>query len=556
MAAGAWAPSSKDAAVTRRYRGNSLILETHIETATGAATVTDFMPLRDGGSSHVVRLVQGQGGHVEMTTEFVLRFDYGLIVPWITQIDGCGLEGVAGPDKAVLRTDVPLVADGYRHRGTFTVAAGETVSFVLSYGRSFRPNPAPIDAKAALDETQSSWDLWQRDFNLAGTAYSDAVLRSLITLKALTYPLTGGIVAAPTTSLPEEIGGVRNWDYRYCWLRDATFTLLALLNSGFRREASEFRIWLQRAVAGSPQQMQIVYGLGGERRLVESEIPWLAGFENSRPVRIGNAASDQLQLDVYGEVMDALFHSAMGGLDPSHEAWPLQCLLTSHLEDVWQEPDEGLWEVRGGPRHFTHSKVMAWVAFDRAIKMAERFRLKGPLERWRSVRQQVHDQVCKEGFDPKIGTFVQSYGSEELDAGALLIPLVGFLPPGDPRVRSTIEAIGERLTDGRLIRRYNPRAGTDGLRGGEGLFLACSFWYADNLILLGRTDEARELFEYLLTLRNDVGLLSEEYDSGSGRMLGNFPQAFSQVALVNTAQNLAAADKPAHQRRHAGQSEA
>jgi GH15 family glucan-1,4-alpha-glucosidase len=371
-------------------------------------------------------------------------------------------------------------------------------------------------------------------------------------LKALTYPITGGIVAAPTTSLPEEIGGVRNWDYRYCWLRDATFTLLALLNSGFRREAQDFRLWLQRAIAGSPDQMQIVYGLGGERRLVESEIPWLSGFENSKPVRIGNAASNQLQLDVFGEVLDAFYHGSIGIPGPDQGAWPLLCVLVKHLEDVWREPDEGLWEVRGGPRHFTHSKVMAWVAFDRAIKIAKRFGLQAPLERWHGVRKQIHDQVCAEGFDTKLGAFVQSYGSRRLDAGALLISLVGFLPPSDPRVRSTVEAIGKTLSVGRLIRRYDAEAGTDGVEGGEGMFLACSFWYADNLMLLGRLDEARELFEYLLSLRNDVGLLSEEYDPRSGQMLGNFPQAFSHVALVNTAHNLAAASGGPHRRHQRG----
>jgi GH15 family glucan-1,4-alpha-glucosidase len=537
---------------TRRYRGDTLVLETLIETENGAVTVIDFMPLRDGGGGHLVRLVQGRGGEVGMQTEFVLRFDYGLIVPWITRMDGNGLQAVAGPDKVVLRTCVPLEAKGYRHFGAFKVSAGETVSFVLSYGASFRPGPNPVDPLEALEETERSWEVWKQDFNLAGTPYSKAVLRSLITLKALTYPITGGIVAAPTTSLPEEIGGVRNWDYRYCWLRDATFTLLALLNSGFHREAHEFRVWLQRAVAGSPKQMQIVYGLGGERRLIESEISWLTGFENSKPVRIGNAAYDQLQLDVFGEVMDALFHSSLGGLDPDHQAWPLQCLLAGHLEEVWQTPDEGLWEVRGGPRHFTHSKVMAWVAFDRAIKMAKRFHLEGPIDRWRRVRKLIHEQVCKEGYDTKQQAFVQSYGSTELDAGALLFPLVGFLPPADPRVRSTVEAIGKHLCNGRLIRRYNTNSGADGVKGSEGVFLACSFWYADNLILLGRKEEARDLFEYLLTLCNDVGLLSEEYDPGSGRMLGNFPQAFSHVALVNTAHNLAGRNKPAHQRPQAG----
>jgi GH15 family glucan-1,4-alpha-glucosidase len=542
--------ADKGAKVTRRYRGNTLILETLIETAGGAATVIDFMPLRESGTGHLIRLVQGRRGRVEMATELVLRFDYGLIVPWVTRIDG-GLKAVAGPAMAVLRTAAPIEAEGYRHRGTFIVEAGETVSFVLSFADSFGPVPAPAEPMRALDETGRGWQRWSEQFS-GGGPYSDAVLRSLIALKALTYRITGGIVAAPTTSLPEEFGGVRNWDYRFCWLRDATFTLLALMNSGFRREADDWRAWLHRAVAGSPQQMQIVYGLGGERRLTECEIPWLSGFEGSKPVRVGNAAADQLQLDVFGEVMDALFQGSAGGLDSDREAWPLQRTLVEHLEKVWHLPDEGIWEVRGGPRHFTYSKVMAWVALDRAIKMVERFGTEGPADRWRTLRAHIHDQVCKEGFDAKTGAFTQSYGSPELDASALLIPLVGFLPASDPRVKSTAEAIGERLKAGRLIRRYDTHAGADGLKGGEGVFLACSFWYADNMALLGRREEARDLFEYLLTLRNDVGLLSEEYDPVSRCMLGNFPQAFSHVALVNTAHNLDSWDKPAERRARSG----
>ncbi|MGO9461177.1 MAG: glycoside hydrolase family 15 protein [Rhodomicrobium sp.] len=534
--------ADKGAKITRRYRGNTLILETLIETAGGAATVIDFMPLREAGTGHLIRLVQGLRGQVEMATELVLRFDYGLIVPWITRIEG-GIKAVAGPGMAVLRTAAPIEAEGYKHRGTFTVEAGETVSFVLSFGESFRPVPAPAEPMKALDETERGWHRWSEQCKGCGP-YSDAVLRSLIALKALTYRTTGGIVAAPTTSLPEEFGGARNWDYRFCWLRDATFTLLALMNSGFRREAVDWRAWLHRAVAGSPQQMQIVYGLAGERWIIETEIPWLSGFEGSKPVRVGNAAADQLQLDVFGEVMDALFQGSAGGLDPDSEAWPLQCTLVEHLENVWHLPDEGIWEVRGGPRHFTHSKVMAWVALDRAIKMVERFGAEGPVDRWRRLRSHIHDQVCNEGFDSKTGAFTQSYGSSELDASALLIPLVGFLPASDPRVKSTADAIGERLKAGRLIRRYSTDARTDGLKGSEGVFLACSFWYADNLALLGRHEEARDLFEYLLTLRNDVGLLSEEYDPVSRCMLGNFPQAFSHVALINTAHNLGACENP------------
>ncbi len=421
----------------------------------------------------------------------------------------------------------------------------------MSYGKSFEPPPPPIDPLQALEETEKAWRRWSQRCSCGGP-YSAPVLRSLITLKALTYHPTGGIAAAVTTSLPEKIGGSRNWDYRFCWLRDATFTLLALMNSGYRQEAGEWRTWLRRAVAGSPQQVQIVYGLAGERRLIESTIPWLSGYEDSKPVRIGNAAADQLQLDIFGEVMDAMFQWSEGHPDPAHEAWPLVRTIIEHLEKIWRMPDEGLWEVRGGARQFTHSKVMAWVAFDRAIRTIERHGLDGPLERWRNVRDQIHRQVCEEGFDKKAGTFTQSYGSSALDASALLIPLVGFLPASDPRVHSTIEAIGRKLRVDGLIRRYDTEKTEDGVKGSEGAFLACSFWYADNLLMIGRRDEARELFEYLLTLCNDVGLLSEEYDPVAGRMLGNFPQAFSHVALINTAHNLSHSAKPATQRSAKG----
>ena len=531
----------------RRYRDSTLILETDFETDTGAVTLIDFMPLHREGPSRLVRLIQGRRGEVEMVTEFVLRFDYGLIVPWVTRMECKGLQATAGPDMALLRTNASVKARGLKHCGVFTVQAGETVSFVLSYGKSFEPPPPPIDPLKALEETEKVWRRWSERCTYSGP-YSGAVLRSLITLKGLTYHPTGGIAAAPTTSLPEEIGGNRNWDYRYCWLRDATFTLLALMNSGYRHEADEWRTWLRRAVAGSAQQVQIVYGLAGERRLLESTIPWLPGYENSRPVRVGNAAAGQLQLDIFGEVMDALFQGGAGGLDPAHKAWPLQLNLIEHLEKIWRLPDEGLWEVRGGPRQFTHSKVMAWVAFDRAIKTIERSGVEGPLERWRKVRDQIHKQVCEEGLDAKTGAFTQSYGSSALDASALLIPLVGFLPPGDPRVRSTVEAIGKTLRVDGLVRRYDTSRTDDGLKGGEGAFLACSFWYADNLVMLGRRDEALELFEFLLTLCNDVGLLSEEYDPLARRMVGNFPQAFSHVALINTAHNLCEGPKPATQR--------
>jgi GH15 family glucan-1,4-alpha-glucosidase len=532
--------ASPGASVRRKYRDKTLILETEIETGSGAVSVVDFMPLRSGGISHIVRIVEGRQGQVDMRTECTFRFDYGLIVPWITRLDGGGLTAIAGPDMVVLRTYAPLQAEGYKHAGRFTVKAGETVPFVLSYGRSYRHDPKPLDPLKALKRTETAWQEWSAMHRQRGP-YSEAVLRSLITLKALTYRLTGGIVAAPTTSLPEELQGVRNWDYRYCWLRDATFTLLALLNAGYSKEAETWRVWLKRAIAGSPEQLQIVYGVAGERLLIESELKWLSGFENSKPVRVGNAAADQLQLDVFGEVMDALYQGCAAGLDTSFDTWPLQRALIDHLETIWDQPDDGLWEVRGGARCFTHSKVMAWVAIDRAIKSVERFGVEGPIDEWRSLRDRIHNQVCEKGFNAKLGSFVQSYRSAELDASALLIPLVGFLPPSDPRVRSTVEAIGSRLKSGQLIRRYDASAGTDGVAGNEGVFLACSFWYADNLALMGRVQEATELFQYLLSLRNDLGLLSEEYDPVGGQMLGNFPQAFSHVALVNTAHILAAA---------------
>ena len=433
------------------------------------------------------------------------------------------------------------------------MAAGETATFVLGYGPSFHALPEPIEPLAALAETEAAWAEWTAGYRPAGR-YAEEVLRSLITLKALTYRPTGGIVAAPTTSLPEKPGGTRNWDYRYCWLRDATFTLLALMNCGFEGEAEAWRTWLQHAVAGNPAQVQIMYGLAGERRLDEWESAGLGGYQGAKPVRIGNAAAKQLQIDIFGEVMDALFQGADGGLAPKGTEWNLQVKLVEHLETIWQESDQGLWEVRGGPRQFTHSKVMAWVAFDRAVKSIESIHLRGPLARWRKLREQIHAEVCERGYNPRLGAFVQSYGATDLDASALLIPLVGFLPPHDPRVCSTLEAIRRHLMVDGLVHRYDTHRSADGLPAGEGAFLACSFWFADNLVLLGRRQEAQELFEHLLTLRNDVGLLAEEYDPIAKRMLGNFPQAFSHVALINTAYNLAKPDKPAEQRSGARRS--
>jgi GH15 family glucan-1,4-alpha-glucosidase len=482
-----------------------------------------------------------------MTTEFALRFDYGSVVPWITRLDDRGLKAIAGPDMAVLRASVPMEAQGYRHRGCFTLGAGETATFVLAYAPSHYSVPEPIDPFEALDATQESWERWADQYQ-GSEEYLGPVMRSLITLKALTYRPTGGIVAAPTTSLPETLGGTRNWDYRFCWLRDATFTLMALVNSGFDNEAKEWRSWLRRAVAGDPAKVQIMYGLRGERRLDEWEIPWLAGYERAKPVRVGNQAAGQLQLDIYGEVLDALFQASVKNLTPAESDWDLQRALVEHLETIWQGPDEGIWEMRSGRQHFTYSKVMAWVALDRAIKSVEGFGVDGPVERWRGVRQQIHDEVCERGFDRRIGAFVQSYESSELDASALLIPLVGFLPPSDPRVKATVEAIERHLLEDGLVLRYRPERTDDGLQSREGAFLACSFWFVDNLVLLGRHDEARALFERLLGLANDVGLLAEEYDTRHRRMVGNFPQAFSHVALVNTALNLCTHGKPAEER--------
>ena len=544
-------PADPNASVTRRYRAGTLILETEFETSEGTVALIDFMPPRDGASD-LVRMVVGRRGRVTMRTELVLRFDYGAIVPWVTRMDDGALRAIAGPDMVVLRTDAPLHGEGLTTVGEFTVAAGETASFVLTYTPSHHPVPVSVNAAAALTETEAFWREWTSRCTYQGE-WAEPVLRSLITLKALTYAPTGGIVAAPTTSLPEQLGGSRNWDYRYCWLRDATLTLLALMDAGYYDEALAWRNWLLRAAAGSPAQVQIMYGLAGERLLTEWEVPWLPGYEGSAPVRIGNGAHGQLQLDVFGEVMDALHQARCGGMLPSAEGWRLQCALVEHLASVWESPDQGIWEVRGGPQHFTHSKVMAWVAVDRAIKGAEGFDLEGPLDRWRALRERIHAEVCDRAFDPELGSFVQSYGSKQLDASLLLMPLVGFLPPDDPRVRGTIECIERRLVVDGLVLRYDSAATDDGLPQGEGAFLACSFWLADNLVLIGRHDDARSLFERLLALRNDVGLLAEEYDTRVGRQVGNFPQAFSHVALVDTALNLGQAavqnaPRPAAQR--------
>ena len=506
------------------------------------------MPVRSR-QSDLVRIVTGRRGRVAMETEGVLRFDYGASVPWVTLgADRRSARAIAGPDMTLLCSPVPLENREHRTWARFEVGAGQTLAFVLTHSSSHLEAPRNVDPLKALADTEASWKEWSARCKVGGK-WAAPVCRSLITLKALTYAPTGGIVAAPTTSLPEKIGGVRNWDYRHCWLRDATLTLLALMNAGYYDEALAWREWLLRAVAGSPQQMQIMYGIAGERRMPEWEIPWLAGYEGSKPVRIGNAAASQLQLDVYGELMDALYQAAKGGLARHDIAWGVQNALLEHLQKAWVQPDEGIWEVRAPPRHFTHSKLMAWVAFDRAVKMAESTsELAGPVERWRELRDRIHADVCEHGFSRKRNAFVQSYGSEELDASLLQIAITGFLPADDPRVVSTVEAIRRDLTVDGLVMRYRTAESVDGLPPGEGVFLACSFWLADNLCLQARWDEARELFERLLDLTNDVGLLAEEYDPVAKRFLGNFPQAFSHVALVNTAMNLGSREKPAEQR--------
>jgi GH15 family glucan-1,4-alpha-glucosidase len=543
---GRWlvAPSDPAARVTRRYRGDTLILETRFETAEGAVTLIDFMPLRDA-HCNLVRLVVGERGVVRMRTELVIRFGYGAIVPWVTRLADGALRAVAGPDMLVLHAPVDLHGEALTTVGEFTVTAGQRLPFVLTYCASHRPPPRAPNPQAALAATESFWVDWAAHCD-AVEPWREAIVRSLLTLKALTYAPTGGIIAAPTTSLPEQPGGPRNWDYRYCWVRDATLTLLALMNAGYYGEAEAWREWLLRAVAGSPQQMQIMYGIAGERRLSEWALPWLVGYESSTPVRVGNAAHSQLQLDVYGEVMDALHVARRGGLAASDSGWAVQLALLAHLETIWAEPDEGIWEIRGPRCHFTHSKVMAWVAFDRAIKSAEQFRLDGPLDRWRTLRDAIHADVCTRGFDRELGSFVQCYGTKQLDASLLLLPSFGFLPPDDPRIRGTIAAIERGLMADGLMRRYDTSRTHDGLPPGEGAFLACSFWLVDAYVMCGRLDDARRLFERLIALRNDVGLLSEEYLGD--RLMGNFPQAFSHVALVNSAFNLTRARKPAEQR--------
>jgi GH15 family glucan-1,4-alpha-glucosidase len=533
-------PDEEVSATRRRYRGDTLILETEIETKSGAVRLIDFMPPR-GENPDIIRIIEGLSGEVPMRMELIIRFDYGQIVPWVrTRKRYEGLEAIAGPDALILRTPIQTYGKDLTTVAEFTVAKGDRLPFVLTWFASHTEPPRKINPEHALRDTEKYWSDWARQFQGKGE-WRDAVVRSLITLKGLTYAPTGGLVAALTTSLPEEIGGVRNWDYRFCWLRDAALILLALLQSGYREEAKSWREWLLRAIAGSPAQMQAIYGVSGERRLDEFEVPWLSGYENSRPVRIGNAASHQFQLDVYGEVLAAAGQAHDAGLKMSEADWRLMVALVKFLESNWQKPDEGIWEVRGGRRHFTYSKMMAWVAFDRALKIVEESdrAANEHFLRWRKIRDQIHTDVCERGYNPRKKAFTQFYGSDDLDASLLIMPLTGFLPISDERVRWTVEAIERELMRDGFVLRYRPQeTRVDGLPGGEGVFLPCSFWLANCWHLLGRKKEARELFERLLDVRNDVGLLSEEYDPREKRQLGNFPQAFSHVALIRCARIL------------------
>jgi GH15 family glucan-1,4-alpha-glucosidase len=549
---GRWllAPAGEVRAVRRRYRGDTLVLETEFDTDDGTVRVVDFMPPR-GEAPDVVRIVEGVRGRVPMRMELRLRFDYGKVVPWVYREEG-DLVAVAGPDAVWLRTPVETHGRDLATHAEFTIAAGDQAPFVLTWRPSHLPPPEPLDPLVELGATEGFWQGWMSACTYDGQ-WRDAVVRSLLTLKSLTYAPTGGIVAAATTSLPEQLGGVRNWDYRYCWLRDATITLQSLLYSGFQSEAQAWRKWLLRAIAGDPSELQIMYGVGGERRLTEYVADWLPGYDGN-PVRIGNAAAEQFQLDVYGEVMDALHQGRRAGLKPDDPSWALQVKLMNFVDEHWSEPDEGIWEVRGGAQQFTHSKLMAWVAADRAVKAVEQFGFDGPTRRWAALRDEIRDDILSHGYDADRGTFTQFYGSTELDAALLMVPLVGFLPASDERVRGTVAAIERELLDDGFVQRYTqpPGEGVDGLPSGEGAFLACSFWLADNYALMGRGDEARELFERLLALRNDVGLLSEEYDPRAGRLVGNFPQAFSHVPLIDTARNLSRALGPSQERQREG----
>jgi GH15 family glucan-1,4-alpha-glucosidase len=525
-------------ATRRRYIDDTLVLESEFDLPEGCVRITDCMPVREQHPT-LVRLVECSHGSVEMRMDLEIRFEYGSVVPWVRTLDG-QLVAIAGPDGLAMWTTAPTRGEKMRTVSEFSLREGQQVSFVLTYFPSHGEVARPVAAQYAIEETKRWWQEWADLSSFEPHEWRDAVVRSLITLKALTYEPTGGIIAAPTTSLPESLGGERNWDYRYCWLRDATLTLSALMAAGYREEAADWRDWLLRAAAGDPAKLQIMYGAAGEKNLKEEVLDWLPGYEGSRPVRIGNAASGQYQLDVYGEVLGALHEARRTGLEPAGPAWDLEVALMDFLETGWKEPDDGIWEVRGPRRHFTHSKVMAWMAVDRAIHDIEDFGLKGPVRKWRALRLKIHKEVCEKGFDADRNTFTQYYGSQELDASVLMIPIVGFLPPKDPRVVGTVEAIRRELTVDGFVSRYDSEKSdhVDGLSGREGAFLACSFWLADDLHLIGRHDDAVELFERLLSLRNDLGLLAEEYDPVAKRLVGNFPQAFTHVSLVNTTVGL------------------
>jgi GH15 family glucan-1,4-alpha-glucosidase len=549
-------PRSSDCKVSRRYLDHTLVLETTFEHKDGAIRLIDFMPVR-GANSDVVRIVEGIRGTLDVRMELALRFDYGRTVPWVTRIED-GVRAIAGPSLAVLHSPVSVHGENLKTIAEFGVTEGERVWFTLTYGESYLADPKPIDPMQALEDTRQFWERWSAELKYQGE-YREAVERSLITLKALTYRPTGGIVAAVTSSLPEQLGGQRNWDYRYCWLRDTTFTLLALVNAGYYDEAVAWQDWLLRAIAGSPDQVQIMYGIGGDRQLVEWEIDWLPGYEKSRPVRIGNAASNQVQLDIYGELLDSFFHSQSKMGQHTEDDFRVLSLLLEHLEKVWDQPDSGIWEMRGGPRQFTYSKMMCWVAFDRAVLLAEQLKYDAPVERWKKVRDTIHKQVCDRGFSKEKNAFVQEYDAEQLDASLLLMPSVGFLDGKDPRFKGTVDAINRGLMREGLLLRYDTGRAQDGLPPNEGAFLACSFWMVSSLKAIGRPDEAREMFERLLALRNDLGLLSEEYDVHAARFVGNFPQAFSHIALINAAFDLARREETHHRaerRMHGGAAKA
>ena len=532
---------------TRRYWGDTLILETLFETETGTVALIDFMPPR-GQASDIVRLVRGVSGRTRLRMELVIRFGFGTDIPWVKQSeDGSGILAICGPDMAVLRTPIKTRGEDMTTVAEFEVGEGETVPFILTYGPSHLDIPGAIDPERALKATKEFWTEWSARCTYQGDQ-RDLVLRSLITLKALTYDPTGGIVAAPTTSLPEILGGAKNWDYRFCWLRDATFTLLALMNSGYTEEASCWHGWLLRAVAGAPAHMQIMYGIKGQRRLLEWEADWLPGYEGAQPVRIGNAAHAQLQLDVYGELMDCFHQARVANLELDETTWDVEIKVLEHLAEIWDRPDSGIWERRGDGKHYVSSKVMAWVAFDRAIKSAVKFGFEAPFEQWRALRDKIHRDVCDKGFDPKLNTFVESYGSPLLDASILLLPSVGFLPGDDPRVRGTLAAIEQHMMRDGFVMRHDSREPRDPKQPFEGAFLACSLWLADAYVLAGQIDKAQALFDRVVAIANDLGLLAEEFDTAAGRQTGNFPQALTHIALINTAHNLSDAKKPAMQR--------